>query len=223
MLFRVEFAPALDTGETVPYRWLLPRSTNRSTSGLQTDSRRNRRSCRASKRGFRPVLEPLERRVLLAVEPLTLTDPMFWGDSGFSDPPGGGFPFSANPRMSADGQVIVFESAADNLVPNELNDNFDVFVYNRGTGRVSLVSENSTRTSSATTRSASASPASRATPPNSTAAPASAAAAADATRSTDSTQRAETHLIPHWKCAASSRSTKATRRADWNSANGNDF
>jgi Tol biopolymer transport system component len=107
-------------------------------------------SCTRTKlqRGFRPAIESLEARVLLSLDPLTLTDSLFWGDSAFAENPGSGFALSSGVSMSADGQIVVFESEADNLVPNDLNDSFDVFAYNRGTGRVSLVSASAAGTGS---------------------------------------------------------------------------
>src|SRR5262249_1290315 len=79
----------------------------------------------------RPLVESLEERILLAVQPLTLADPTFWGNSGLG--------VSSAPSISADGQRIVFESDAPNLVPGDTNGTTDVFLYDRGTGRVSLV------------------------------------------------------------------------------------
>jgi hypothetical protein len=40
---------------------------------------------------------------------------------------------SASPSISADGKVVAFASFASNLVPNDTNDQFDVFVRNRAT------------------------------------------------------------------------------------------
>lgn len=44
------------------------------------------------------------------------------------------------PRISGDGQWIVFVSRADNLVPNDTNDFPDVFMYNRPSGKTELIS-----------------------------------------------------------------------------------
>ena len=44
------------------------------------------------------------------------------------------------PSISADGRYVVFESAADNLVPGDTNDHSDVFVHDRQTGETSRVS-----------------------------------------------------------------------------------
>ncbi|NUQ65737.1 MAG: PD40 domain-containing protein, partial [Pirellulales bacterium] len=88
--------------------------------------------------------EPLEERQLLSVQPITLTDPSFWGVSAHGDsamPFGSGGPVKGR-MMSADGQRIVFQSDAANLVPGDNNGSTDVFVYDRGTGAVSLVSTN---------------------------------------------------------------------------------
>src|SRR5437870_10984019 len=71
-------------------------------------------------------LEPLEERVLLSVAPLTLADPTLWGASGQG--------LSKAPSMSADGQLVVFESTADNITPNDTNNparfshNQDIFL-----------------------------------------------------------------------------------------------
>jgi Tol biopolymer transport system component len=43
--------------------------------------------------------------------------------------------------LSADGSKVVFVTAADNLVPNELNDTDDVFVKDLATGTLTLVSQ----------------------------------------------------------------------------------
>ena len=47
---------------------------------------------------------------------------------------------SSQPSISADGQLVAFESTADNLVANDHNGTPDPFVYNRSTGAVTLVS-----------------------------------------------------------------------------------
>src|SRR5256884_5516767 len=44
--------------------------------------------------------------------------------------------------ISADGRFIVFVSRADNLVPNDRNGTFDVFVRDRAAGKTILVSVN---------------------------------------------------------------------------------
>lgn len=82
--------------------------------------------------------ECLEQRVLLSIEPLTLIDSSLFGDTGTAA--------SSAPSMSADGQRIVFVSAANNLVPGDTNGAEDVFLYDRGPGRVSLVSSNADNT-----------------------------------------------------------------------------
>lgn len=77
-------------------------------------------------------LERLEDRTLLTVQPLTLADPSLWGITGLKA--------SSTPSISTDGQLIAFQSDADNLVPNDSNGLTDVFVYNRTTNSVTLVS-----------------------------------------------------------------------------------
>ncbi len=81
----------------------------------------------------------------MAVQPLTWTDPSLWGDTGLGQ--------SSTPNeghtISADGQRIVFQSDAANLVPNDNSGTTDVFLYDRGIGRVSLVTVNYQGTASA--------------------------------------------------------------------------
>ena len=48
--------------------------------------------------------------------------------------------FSQDPRLSADGRYIVFESLASNLVTGDTNGVIDVFVHDRQVGRTSRVS-----------------------------------------------------------------------------------
>lgn len=48
--------------------------------------------------------------------------------------------FARNPSLSADGRYVAFESAATNLVENDLNDNWDVFIWDRMTDKLSLAS-----------------------------------------------------------------------------------
>ncbi|MDB5307932.1 MAG: repeat-associated core domain protein [Gemmataceae bacterium] len=84
-------------------------------------------------RRHRPLLqELLEDRTLMTVQPLTLADPSLNGVSGMLA--------SSAPSISADGQLVAFASDADNLVPNDTNGQPDAFVYDRGTGVVTLVS-----------------------------------------------------------------------------------
>src|SRR5438477_1968387 len=81
----------------------------------------------------RPLcLEQLEDRTLMTVQPLTLVDPSQWGTTGLKD--------STQPSISADGQLVVFGSEADDLVPNDTNGRPDVFVYDRSAGTVRCVS-----------------------------------------------------------------------------------
>jgi Tol biopolymer transport system component len=59
---------------------------------------------------------------------------------------------SANPRLSADGRLVLFTSGATNLVPGQIdaNSSEDVFVFDRVTGTTSLVSHAAGATSTAT-------------------------------------------------------------------------
>jgi Tol biopolymer transport system component len=50
---------------------------------------------------------------------------------------------SDSPSISADGRLVAFGSLADNLVPGDANDHWDVFVHDRETGETSLVSVSS--------------------------------------------------------------------------------
>lgn len=50
---------------------------------------------------------------------------------------------SAFPSMSADGRLIAFRSLADNLVANDTNGAFDIFVHDRQTGTTTRVSVDS--------------------------------------------------------------------------------
>jgi hypothetical protein len=53
---------------------------------------------------------------------------------------GGGYPESAGGSISADGRYVAFDSNANNLVPDDTNDAFDVFVKDLWTGAVERVS-----------------------------------------------------------------------------------
>lgn len=50
---------------------------------------------------------------------------------------------SRRPCISADGRIVVFHSMANNLVPNDSNGDYDVFVHDRVTGVTRLVSASS--------------------------------------------------------------------------------
>ncbi|HVZ94543.1 MAG TPA: hypothetical protein VG797_08535 [Phycisphaerales bacterium] len=50
---------------------------------------------------------------------------------------------SGSPSISADGRFVTFYSGAANLVPGDTNDNLDVYVHDRQTGRTSRVSVDS--------------------------------------------------------------------------------
>jgi hypothetical protein len=47
---------------------------------------------------------------------------------------------SGSPVISADGRWIAFQSLADNLVAGDANGYMDVFIYDRETGKIELVS-----------------------------------------------------------------------------------
>jgi|GEM_PF-2746661 len=50
---------------------------------------------------------------------------------------------SSSPYISANGNYIVYESSADNLVAKDVNKNQDIFLYDRETGQTELISVNS--------------------------------------------------------------------------------
>ena len=58
----------------------------------------------------------------------------------FLNSPGKGGADSSNPSISADGRYVAFESYADNLVPNDIDQVKDIFVYDRTTRTIELVS-----------------------------------------------------------------------------------
>jgi YD repeat-containing protein len=85
----------------------------------------------------RPLrIDTLEDRAMPTVLPVSLADQSLAGISGISD--------SSHASISADGQLIAFQSDSDNLVPNDSDRAPDVFVYNRTTGIVTLISVGST-------------------------------------------------------------------------------
>ena len=94
------------------------------------------RSISHSPRRARPLTHwlRLEDRLATAVAPLTFADPSRLGLSAAS--------VSQFLSASADGQLFAFQSDAPDLVPNDFNNQSDVFVYFRATGRVELVSVN---------------------------------------------------------------------------------
>src|SRR5439155_932379 len=51
--------------------------------------------------------------------------------------------YSADSSISADGQIVAFESMAKNLVAGDTNATYDVFVHDRSTGRTERVSVDS--------------------------------------------------------------------------------
>ncbi len=111
----------------------------------------NGRSHRRSRTQQAARVESLEPRELLSVEPISLADAGLFGRTGDG---------TSQLRMeaqsiSADGQLVVFQSDANDLAPNDTNrasNNTnpltDVFLFNRATGQTSLVSVNLAGTSS---------------------------------------------------------------------------
>lgn len=55
----------------------------------------------------------------------------------------GGDNESLNPSISADGRYVAFQSAADNLIPDDRNPSWDIFVRDRQTGTTELISVSS--------------------------------------------------------------------------------
>lgn len=51
--------------------------------------------------------------------------------------------WSSNPALSPDGRYVVFRTKADNLVPDDVEGNFDVFLHDTATGTTERVSVNS--------------------------------------------------------------------------------
>jgi hypothetical protein len=65
-----------------------------------------------------------------------------------------GLAYSESPALSADGQVIVFQSLATNLVPSDTNGVMDIFVHDRATSatsRLSIASDGSQSNGASTT------------------------------------------------------------------------
>lgn len=50
---------------------------------------------------------------------------------------------STFPKISADGRFVAFRSLASNLVPGDTNDKFDIFIHDRQTGKMTLISKDS--------------------------------------------------------------------------------
>src|SRR5439155_17335612 len=59
------------------------------------------------------AVEALEERTVPTAQPVDLIDPSLFGVSGLKD--------SSHASLSADGQLLVFQSNSDNLVPNDTN------------------------------------------------------------------------------------------------------
>jgi RHS repeat-associated protein len=96
-------------------------------------------------------MESLEARELLTVDPISLVDP-----SLFSDTANGHSQLTQEAAsISADGQLVVFQSSTNDLAPNDHNQANngsgslgDVFLFNRATGATSLISVNAAGTGS---------------------------------------------------------------------------
>jgi Tol biopolymer transport system component len=50
---------------------------------------------------------------------------------------------SREPAISADGRFVAFQSGASNLVSGDANGKFDIFVHDRQTGKIKIISRNS--------------------------------------------------------------------------------
>jgi Tol biopolymer transport system component len=79
-----------------------------------------------------------ERRDIFVHDRVTGTTSRVSLASGGIQARGGG---AARPQISGDGEVVVFESSATNLVPDDTNDLTDVFVHDRATGVTTRVSQ----------------------------------------------------------------------------------
>lgn len=93
---------------------------------------KQRKLVRHTRRSF--MGEVLESRLLLAADAWTTIHPSLVGegaDRPTAEMAGG---------LSADGQWIVFESTAENLVAEDNNQQSDIFAFHRGTGEMRLVS-----------------------------------------------------------------------------------
>ena len=95
-------------------------------------------------------LERMEDRLApAAVQQINLSDPSYFGDTARGGSQLGTFNVPG-PSLSADGQRVLFQSDAPNLVANDFNGTPDLFVYDRGTGAVTLVTGNYKGTAAAT-------------------------------------------------------------------------
>lgn len=88
----------------------------------------------------RLCLERLEDRTLPSVQAVSLADPLLALGTGNG-------PSYAPFSVSGDGRLVAFSSSASNLVANDANNSFDVFVRDVQTGGVTLVSATSSGSS----------------------------------------------------------------------------
>ena len=95
-------------------------------------------------RARRPLgLERLENRLLLAAEAVSLAHSALYGDSGNLGSSSSVSSFG--PSISADGQLVVFDSYASNLTPTDTNGHTrDVFLRDLSRGVTTLISFNRT-------------------------------------------------------------------------------
>jgi Tol biopolymer transport system component len=91
------------------------------------------RSSNRSRRRLIAGIECLEARTLMATDVLSV--------AAFPSSTAGGS--SYQPSLSGDGRYLVFESAAANLVPGDVNANPDIFLKDMQTGALTLVSADS--------------------------------------------------------------------------------
>jgi uncharacterized repeat protein (TIGR01451 family) len=107
---------------------------------LRSFGRSPRRSRRVSRGAGALVLTGailLMLRVASAVDTVGVTEQV---SVSSAEEDGNGSGFDADPSISADGRYVVFASDANNLVPDDTNDAFDVFVRDRLTGTTERVS-----------------------------------------------------------------------------------
>jgi Tol biopolymer transport system component len=107
------------------------------------EQRRGERDGLVPERPFHPIpsrlLSSCASLLACAVPAFAQTTSLISGDA--SGLPGAGD--SYRPEISADGRYVVFSSAAANLVANDTNGTYDVFVRDRATGTTTRVSTSS--------------------------------------------------------------------------------
>jgi hypothetical protein len=133
--------------------WTWLRSLGRKARQRTQAGGRGRASREKARREQRPWIETLEDRTLPSVSVVSTTDPHMLSDTAAGNVTGPG-------SVSADGQFLVYTDTAANLAPGQVMDSksaYDVFLYDRGTGKTTLVSHafgNTAMTATGTSRNA---------------------------------------------------------------------